>query len=466
MRRVVAVAGAVVLLVAGYATLDVYDVVPGVLTLRQRAGPDAHHADAHVQFDGDGGAAARRRRRYAAGRLRPAAAGPDCRRGAGRDRRCARRPGAGRQPRRHRARRRHRRAPARPRSRRPPIPASSLKLLSAAAVDGDVPGRRDVHDEGGPGRRPRPGRPRRRRRHPAQPGRRRPQGGGRSRRPRRPRHRHGERPARQGSQPRSPSPSTCSYAPGPLLAPTWSAAFRPSGITGAVATIGLSSQRVTPGQPGPADPAAAVGAAFVAGLTATGRDGDTGGTRGRRPRGRSTLATVTSAPVVDQLALALDESDNALTESLTRQAAYLKGTQPGFDEAAAFVRQTVGGARRGPHRGHHCRRERSLPPEPRAGPGARRRHGAGDSEMVPWRPHAARAAIAGLTGTLATASTTATRIPRPAWPRQDRHADRRQRPGGYRRDGGRPAARPSRPSPTAPGRRRERPPRGPRWTGS
>ena len=50
---------------------------------------------------------------------------------------------------------------------------------------------------------------------------------------------------------------------------------------------------------------------------------------------------MTSAPVLDQLALALDESDNALTESLTRQAAYLKGTGPGFEPAAGFVRDTV-----------------------------------------------------------------------------------------------------------------------------
>jgi D-alanyl-D-alanine carboxypeptidase/D-alanyl-D-alanine-endopeptidase (penicillin-binding protein 4) len=133
-----------------------------------------------------------------------------------------------------------------------------------------------------------------------------------------------------------------SYASGPLLAPTWSPAFRPSGITGAVAAIGLSSQRAVPGRPGPADPAASVGAAFVAGLKTAGIRASLG-EQTKAPEGAATLASVTSAPVADQLALALDESDNALTESLTRQAAYRKGTPPGFEETARFVRDTVAG---------------------------------------------------------------------------------------------------------------------------
>jgi D-alanyl-D-alanine carboxypeptidase/D-alanyl-D-alanine-endopeptidase (penicillin-binding protein 4) len=133
-----------------------------------------------------------------------------------------------------------------------------------------------------------------------------------------------------------------SYAPGPLLAPTWSPGFRPSGVTGAVAAIGLSSQRAVPGRPGPADPAAAVGAAFLAGLRAAGIRASLGD-QAKAAEGAATLASVTSAPVADQLALALDESDNALTESLTRQAAYRKGTPPGFEETARFVRDTVAG---------------------------------------------------------------------------------------------------------------------------
>lgn len=133
-----------------------------------------------------------------------------------------------------------------------------------------------------------------------------------------------------------------SYAPGPLLAPTWLPGFRASGITGAVAVIGLSSQRAVPGRPGPADPAASVGAAFVAGLKAAGITASLA-EQTKAPEGAATLASVTSAPVADQLALALDESDNALTESLTRQAAYRKGTPPGFEETARFVRDTVAG---------------------------------------------------------------------------------------------------------------------------
>jgi serine-type D-Ala-D-Ala carboxypeptidase/endopeptidase (penicillin-binding protein 4) len=131
-----------------------------------------------------------------------------------------------------------------------------------------------------------------------------------------------------------------SYAPGPLLAPTWSTGFRPAGITGAVAAIGLSSQRATQGTPGPADPAASVGAAFVAGLKAAGISASLGD-QAKAPEGAATLASVTSAPVADQLALALDESDNALTESLTRQAAYRKGSKPGFEATAAFVRDAL-----------------------------------------------------------------------------------------------------------------------------
>src|SRR6478609_2564768 len=62
------------------------------------------------------------------------------------------------------------------------------------------------------------------------------------------------------------------YAAGPTTAPTWASTFRSSGITGAVAMLGLSSQRAHGGAPGPADPVAAVRAAFARQLEGRGID--------------------------------------------------------------------------------------------------------------------------------------------------------------------------------------------------
>jgi D-alanyl-D-alanine carboxypeptidase/D-alanyl-D-alanine-endopeptidase (penicillin-binding protein 4) len=341
VRRGVAVAGAVVLLVAGYATLDVYDVVPGVLTLANAPDPapatptptpsatttvaQPRDADAGMPLAASGqqqpvpsaaglqaATAAALADPALAGRLgltvRDAATGthlldvnPDT----------------------------------------PLIPASNLKLLSGAAVAATFPvdatfttrvvqaadpGRVSLVAGGDTLLNPGAGDPN------AVAG----------------RAGLGDLVGGTAAALKAKGVSSVvvsldlTHAPGPLLAPTWSPTFRPTGITGAVASIGLSSQRVTPGRPGPADPAAAVGAAFVSGLAAQGVKA-TLAAPAAAPPGASTLATVTSAPVVDQLGLALQDSDDALTESLTRQAAYAKGTAPGFAEAAAFVRTTLGG---------------------------------------------------------------------------------------------------------------------------
>src|SRR6478736_3125096 len=62
------------------------------------------------------------------------------------------------------------------------------------------------------------------------------------------------------------------YAAGPTTAPTWASTFRSSGITGAVAMLGLSSQRAHGGAPGPADPVASVRSAFARQLEGRGID--------------------------------------------------------------------------------------------------------------------------------------------------------------------------------------------------
>ena len=170
-----------------------------------------------------------------------------------------------------------------------------------------------------------------------------------------------------------------SYADGPTTAPTWSPTFRSSGITGAVAMLGLSSQRAKGGAPGPADPVAAVRNLFARQLEARGIDvrvaprGDAPGVPGSPLPGPSTSGTATpsasgtptptpppatstlptqgpgsvlgsieSAPVRDQLALALTDSDNALTEILARQAAYRSGAGTEFAQVGAWVVESVG----------------------------------------------------------------------------------------------------------------------------
>ncbi|MEO8829830.1 D-alanyl-D-alanine carboxypeptidase/D-alanyl-D-alanine-endopeptidase [Lapillicoccus sp.] len=133
-----------------------------------------------------------------------------------------------------------------------------------------------------------------------------------------------------------------SYAPGPLTASTWSPSFVPDAITGAVTTIGLAVDRAEPGRPGSANPAISAQAAFVAALTAAGIPTSVA-PAATAPAGAPVLASVTSAPVADQLALAIVDSDDALTESLTRQAAFVKGTAPGFAATAAFVQTTLAG---------------------------------------------------------------------------------------------------------------------------
>jgi D-alanyl-D-alanine carboxypeptidase/D-alanyl-D-alanine-endopeptidase (penicillin-binding protein 4) len=119
-----------------------------------------------------------------------------------------------------------------------------------------------------------------------------------------------------------------------------------AGYTQGVSMLGLSSQRPRPGHPSPLRSEDSALAAFVtalrkAGVTATAAPE---GSRAAKAGPQATeLGRVESAPVGDVLALALDDSDNALTESLARQAAVKAGGAATFESAVAFVRRTVQG---------------------------------------------------------------------------------------------------------------------------
>jgi serine-type D-Ala-D-Ala carboxypeptidase/endopeptidase (penicillin-binding protein 4) len=134
------------------------------------------------------------------------------------------------------------------------------------------------------------------------------------------------------------------YAAGPRWAPGWNQADVSAGYTGGVSMLGLAGERARPGKPAPRDPEAAVASAFVVALKGLGITATPEPERAwSRPAsvGAAVLGKVDSAPIGDVLSLALADSDNALTEGLARQATVKAGGPPTFPAAVAFVKKTV-----------------------------------------------------------------------------------------------------------------------------
>ena len=132
-----------------------------------------------------------------------------------------------------------------------------------------------------------------------------------------------------------------SYAPGPLTAKHWDPGVVAAGYTARIAQLGLSTERATdPAHPLTADPVGSTVLAFAKALAGQGITAKVGGTV-RAKDSATELGHVESAPLLDVLGDALQRSDNAMIESLARQAAYTKGFGGSTADVTAFVEKTL-----------------------------------------------------------------------------------------------------------------------------
>jgi D-alanyl-D-alanine carboxypeptidase/D-alanyl-D-alanine-endopeptidase (penicillin-binding protein 4) len=153
---------------------------------------------------------------------------------------------------------------------------------------------------------------------------------------------------RLGRDPGAPATLTVTldmtHAAGPRYAPRWNMADIAAGFNQGVTMIGLAGQRPRPGEPSPPFPELEAAAALAEALRETGLPATVAtdpvlGSAASGPR----LGAVRSATVAEITALAMADSDNALTEGLARQASASVGGPTDFEGVAAFVVDRVAG---------------------------------------------------------------------------------------------------------------------------
>ena len=136
-----------------------------------------------------------------------------------------------------------------------------------------------------------------------------------------------------------------SYAPGPRYPSTWNPHDVRDGFTQAVVMTGLATQLPRALHPSPLSPEREVATAFVKRLKARGVSATLLPERTwstAAPTDAQVLGSIESATYAEVLDFAIDHSENALTENLTRQAAFAAGrstTRQG--DNARFIRERL-----------------------------------------------------------------------------------------------------------------------------
>ncbi|WP_460461528.1 D-alanyl-D-alanine carboxypeptidase/D-alanyl-D-alanine endopeptidase, partial [Angustibacter peucedani] len=128
---------------------------------------------------------------------------------------------------------------------------------------------------------------------------------------------------------------------GPNTAPAWAAGDVAVGYTGRVSALGLGRDRALPGHPGPVDPSASAATAFAQALRRQGVTVAGTTARTKADGGATVLGEVRSATVAEVLDTALTESDNALAEVMAKLTAHAMGRPTTFEDSALAVLDAV-----------------------------------------------------------------------------------------------------------------------------